>query len=127
VIFTAATAGILISSLAAERLAKRHPQRSLIIAGFVVTLAGIVILLVMVRFSSNSNAAAGTASHRRGPGRPSRPSIYTFDTSRSPVSRMGRAAAINNRRAARRSPDEGDPDEVGGDLVKAVLILIHTS
>jgi MFS family permease len=53
VIFTAATAGILISSLAAERLVKRHAQRSLIIAGFVVTLAGIGVLLVMVRFSSN--------------------------------------------------------------------------
>ncbi|MCH6169255.1 MFS transporter [Pseudonocardia alaniniphila] len=53
VIFTAATAGILVSSLAAERLAKRHPQRSLIMAGFVVTLGGIGVLLVMVRFSSN--------------------------------------------------------------------------
>jgi MFS family permease len=53
VIFTAATAGILISSLAAERLAKKHPQRRLIMAGFVVTLAGIGVLLVMVRFSSN--------------------------------------------------------------------------
>ena len=33
VIFTAATVGILVSSLAAERLAKRHAQRTLIIAG----------------------------------------------------------------------------------------------
>ena len=40
VIFTAATVGILVSSLAAERLAKRYPQRTLIMAGFVVTLAG---------------------------------------------------------------------------------------
>ena len=38
VIFTAATAGILVSSLAAERLAKRHAQRTLIVAGFVVTI-----------------------------------------------------------------------------------------
>ena len=42
VIFTAATLGILVSSLAAERLAKRCPQKTLIVAGFVVTLAGIV-------------------------------------------------------------------------------------
>jgi MFS family permease len=49
VIFTAATLGILASSLAAERLARRFPQRTLIVAGFVVTLAGIVILLVLVR------------------------------------------------------------------------------
>jgi MFS family permease len=58
VIFTAATAGILISSLAAERLAKRHSQRDLIIAGFVVTLCGIGVLLVIVRFSSNAWAFA---------------------------------------------------------------------
>lgn len=53
VIFTAATAGILISSLAAERLAKKHPQRTLIMAGFITTLAGIVVLLVMVKTSSS--------------------------------------------------------------------------
>jgi MFS family permease len=49
VIFTATTLGILVSSLAAEHLAKRYPQRTLIIAGFVVTLAGIVLLLGLVR------------------------------------------------------------------------------
>jgi MFS family permease len=48
VIFTAATLGVLASSLAAERLAKRHPQKRLIEAGFVVTLAGIVVLLALV-------------------------------------------------------------------------------
>ena len=49
VIFTAATLGILVSSLAAERLAKRYPQRMLIVSGFVVTIAGIAILLGLVR------------------------------------------------------------------------------
>jgi MFS family permease len=49
VIFTAATAGILVSSLAAERLAKRYAQRTLIVTGFVVTIAGIVVLLFLVR------------------------------------------------------------------------------
>jgi len=48
VIFTAATAGLLASSLAAERLAKRRPQRTLIMAGFLVTIAGIGLLLAMV-------------------------------------------------------------------------------
>src|SRR4051812_40436420 len=38
VVFTAATVGILVSSLAASRLAKRYPQKTLIVAGFVVTL-----------------------------------------------------------------------------------------
>ena len=37
VIFTAATVGVLVSSLAAERLAKRRAQRTLIVAGFVIT------------------------------------------------------------------------------------------
>jgi Na+/melibiose symporter-like transporter len=51
VIFTAATLGILFSSLAAARLAKRYAQRTLIVAGFVVTLAGIVLLLGLVGVS----------------------------------------------------------------------------
>jgi MFS family permease len=52
VIFTAATVGVLVSSLAAERLAKRRPQRTLVMAGFVVTIAGIVVLLALVGASS---------------------------------------------------------------------------
>ena len=51
VIFTAATLGILVSSLAAERLAKRRPQRTLILAGFVVTVAGIGLLIGLVAAS----------------------------------------------------------------------------
>jgi MFS family permease len=47
-IFTAATVGLLASSLGAERLAKRRPQRALIVAGFGVTIAGIAVLLAMV-------------------------------------------------------------------------------
>jgi predicted MFS family arabinose efflux permease len=53
VIFTAATLGILFSSLAAARLAKRYPQKTLIVAGFVVTLGGIVLLLLLVRASDS--------------------------------------------------------------------------
>ena len=49
VVFTAATAGILLSSLAAERLAKRRAQATLIRAGFVVTLVGIGLLLGLYR------------------------------------------------------------------------------
>ena len=51
VIFTAATGGILISSLAAERLAKKYPQRTLIVAGFITTLAGVGVLLALVKGS----------------------------------------------------------------------------
>jgi MFS family permease len=53
VIFTATTGGLLISSLAAERLAKRRAQRTLIIAGFLFTLGGIGVLLAMVIGSPN--------------------------------------------------------------------------
>jgi MFS family permease len=49
VIFTAATVGILLSSLAAGRLARRFRQRTLILAGFVTTIAGILALLAMVK------------------------------------------------------------------------------
>ena len=47
VIFTAATRAPR-SSLAAERLAKRYPQRTLILAGFVVTLVGVGVFLALV-------------------------------------------------------------------------------
>jgi MFS family permease len=58
VIFTAATLGVLVSSLAAERLAQRRPQRTLIMAGFVVTVAGIGLLLALVSASSRVVAFA---------------------------------------------------------------------
>jgi MFS family permease len=58
VIFTAATAGILASSLAAERLARKHPQRTLIVAGFVTTLAGVGVLLALVKGSPSVYAFA---------------------------------------------------------------------
>ena len=52
VVFTAATVGVLVSSFAAQRLAKKYSQRTLIVAGFVVTLAGIGLLLGFVHASS---------------------------------------------------------------------------
>src|SRR4051812_29328953 len=58
VVFTAATVGVLLSSLGAERFAKRRPQRTLIMAGFVITAAGIVLLLALVGASSRVVAFA---------------------------------------------------------------------
>jgi MFS family permease len=52
VVFTAATLGVLVSSFAAQRLAKKFSQRTLIVAGFLVTLAGIGLLLGFVHSSS---------------------------------------------------------------------------
>ncbi|SDJ46563.1 Major Facilitator Superfamily protein [Frankineae bacterium MT45] len=53
VIFTAATLGLLISSLGAEQFAKRWSQRTLILLGFVITIAGIALLLGMVHGSTS--------------------------------------------------------------------------
>jgi MFS family permease len=58
VIFTSATLGVLGSSLAAERLAKRYQQRTLIVAGFLLTMAGIGLLLAFVGASSRVVAFA---------------------------------------------------------------------
>jgi MFS family permease len=58
VIFTAATVGLLVSSLAAERLAKRYAQRTLILAGFVLTIAGVAVLLFFVSGSPTAWAFA---------------------------------------------------------------------
>src|SRR6476659_1157214 len=52
VVFKAATVGVLVSSFGAQRLAKRYAQRTLIVAGFVVTLGGIGLLLGFVHASS---------------------------------------------------------------------------
>ena len=47
VIFTAETGGLLVASLAAGRLARRFAQRMLIVTGFPLTIAGIVLLVTM--------------------------------------------------------------------------------
>ncbi len=52
VVFTAATVGVLVSSFAAQRLAKKYAQKTLIVAGFLVTLGGIGLLLAFVHSSS---------------------------------------------------------------------------
>jgi predicted MFS family arabinose efflux permease len=49
---------VLASSLGAERFARRRPQRTLIVAGFVVTATGIGVLLALVGASSRVVAFA---------------------------------------------------------------------
>ncbi|NKY43046.1 MFS transporter [Nocardia cerradoensis] len=58
VIFTAATAGLLVSSLTAARLARLFTQRTLIMAGFVVVVAGIVVLVALAGRTLNPWAFA---------------------------------------------------------------------
>jgi len=48
-VLTPATIGILATSAGADRFARRHPQRWLIIAGFLATAVGMILLLVLVR------------------------------------------------------------------------------
>jgi MFS family permease len=52
-ILTAATVGLLLSSLAAERLAKRRAQRTLIVAGFALTIAGIALVIALAAATSS--------------------------------------------------------------------------
>jgi len=49
---TPATIGILATSAGADRFARRHPQRWLIIAGFATTAVGMILLLSLVRANS---------------------------------------------------------------------------
>jgi len=51
-ILTPGTIGILVASAGAGRFARRHPQRWLIIAGFLVTAVGMILLLTLVRAHS---------------------------------------------------------------------------
>ncbi|WP_433862508.1 MFS transporter [Streptomyces sp. L7] len=48
VIFTAATIGLLLTSLLAGRLARRFSQRGLIVTGFVLCVPGVVLLIWLV-------------------------------------------------------------------------------
>ena len=52
-ILTPATIGILVSSLAASRLAQRYTQATLIRGGFITTIVGIFLLLLLARARSN--------------------------------------------------------------------------
>jgi MFS family permease len=51
-ILTPGTIGILVASAGADRFARRHPQRWLIIAGFSITAVGMILLLALVRAHS---------------------------------------------------------------------------
>jgi len=53
VIFTSATVGVLLSSVAAGRLARRFAQRSLILFGFATTTVGVLVLLLLAKGHPN--------------------------------------------------------------------------
>jgi MFS family permease len=95
VIFTAATGGILVSSLAAERLAKKYPQRTLIVAGFVTTIAGILVLLALVKGSPSAWAfAPGLLLIGLGVGVMLTPSVNVVQSA-FPESRQGEISGLS--------------------------------
>jgi MFS family permease len=51
-LLTPATIGILATSAGADRFARRHSQRALIMAGFTITAIGMILLLTLVRAHS---------------------------------------------------------------------------
>ncbi len=95
VIFTAATGGILVSSLAAGRLAKKHPQRTLIIVGFIITLVGIGVLLALVQGSPSAYAfAPGLLLIGLGVGVMLTPSVNVVQSS-FPAERQGEISGLS--------------------------------
>jgi MFS family permease len=95
VVFTAATLGILASSLAAAPLAKRHAQRTLIITGFVATMAGIGLLLALIGASSRVIAfAPGLLLIGLGLGVMLTPSVNVVQSS-FPESRQGEISGLS--------------------------------
>jgi MFS family permease len=95
VIFTAATLGLLVSSLAAERLAKRYAQRTLILAGFVLTIAGVAVLLFFVSNATTAWAfAPGLLLIGLGLGAMLTPSVNVVQSS-FPESQQGEISGLS--------------------------------
>ncbi|MFF1560617.1 MFS transporter [Streptomyces sp. NPDC058279] len=95
VIFTAATLGLLASSLAAERLAKRRAQRTLITTGFALAIVGIVILIAMVNsFASAWAFAPGLLLLGLGLGVMLTPSVNVVQSS-FPEARQGEISGLS--------------------------------
>jgi MFS family permease len=58
IIFSAATVGLLITSVVAGNLAKRFTERGLIVVGFLLSIVGIVLLVFMAQGSTSAWAFA---------------------------------------------------------------------
>jgi MFS family permease len=111
VIFTAATVGVLVSSLAAERLAKHRQQRTLIASGFAGTVVGIALLLALVKAASSSAwaFAPGLLLIGLGLGVMLTPSVNLVQSAfpeekQGEISGLSRSVSTSARRLAPRSP-----------------------
>ena len=95
VIFSTATAGLLISSLAAGPLAKRFAQRTLIISGFALTTVGIVVLIAIAQASQGPWASApGLLLIGLGVGAMLTPSVNVVQSS-FPESQQGEISGVS--------------------------------
>ena len=95
VIFSTATAGLLISSLAAGPLAKRFAQRTLIIGGFALTILGIVVLIAIAQASQGPWASApGLLLIGLGVGLMLTPSVNVVQSS-FPESQQGEISGVS--------------------------------
>ncbi|HEY6932046.1 MAG TPA: MFS transporter [Marmoricola sp.] len=95
VIFSAVTFGLLGSSLAAERLARRSPQRRLIAVGFALAVVGILVLLAMVPESNTGwGFAPGLLLIGVGLGTMLTPSVNVVQSS-FPDSRQGEISGLS--------------------------------
>ena len=95
IIFTAATVGLLVSSLAAGPLSKRFAQRTLILAGFALTVAGMVLGLVIVQGSQTAWAfAPGLLLTGLGVGLMLTPSVNVVQSS-FPESKQGEISGLS--------------------------------
>ncbi|MER6430646.1 MFS transporter [Streptomyces sp900105245] len=95
VIFTAATLGLLLTSLSAERLARRYPQRTLIMTGFVASVAGVAVLVALAgSFSSAWAFVPGLVLIGLGLGVMLTPSVNVVQSS-FPEERQGEISGLS--------------------------------
>lgn len=95
VIFSAATVGLLASSLAAQPLAKRFAQRTLILTGFALTTAGMLLGLAIVQGSQTAWAfAPGLLLTGLGVGLMLTPSVNVVQSS-FPESKQGEISGLS--------------------------------
>jgi MFS family permease len=94
-IFTAATIGVLVTSLAQPRFAKRRDQRTLVIAGFIMAIVGVVVLLALANGSPSPWASTpGLFLYGLGVGAMLTPSVNIVQSA-FPEARQGEISGLS--------------------------------
>jgi MFS family permease len=94
VIFSAATIGILVSSLSAGSLVRRFTQRSLIVVGFLVTGVGLLLLLIVATVPGAWAFAPGLLTIGLGIGLMLTPSVNLVQSA-FPEERQGEISGLS--------------------------------